>query len=103
MRRAVRVNERTGAQRSDRVSPRKPVMRGGIDLGGTKIQAVVVDGKWNVVGQSRRPTPTTGQPEGVATEIPAALKEPAVAPGVDPADLASAGVGSPGDVDGTSG
>ena len=38
--------------------------RGGIDLGGTKIQAVVVDGRWKVLGESRRPTPTTGGPEG---------------------------------------
>src|SRR4051794_19915772 len=78
-------------------------MRGGIDLGGTKIQAVVVDSKWNVVGQSRRPTPTTGKPEGVATEMSDALKEAAVDAGVKPGDLTSAGVGSPGDVDGTSG
>src|SRR3954449_11761795 len=78
-------------------------MRGGIDLGGTKIQAVVVDGKWNVVGQSRRSTPTTGKPEGVGREMSDALKEAAVDAGVEPGDLTSAGVGSPGDVDGTSG
>src|SRR3954453_16217803 len=78
-------------------------MRGGIDLGGTKIQAVVVDSKWNVVGQSRRPTPTTGKPEGVGKEMSDALKDAAVDAGVEPSDLASAGVGSPGDVDETSG
>jgi glucokinase len=85
------------------VSPRKPVLRGGIDLGGTKIQAVVVDSKWNVVGQSRRPTPTKGNPEGVAKEMSDALKEAAVDAGVEPGDLTSAGVGSPGDVDEASG
>jgi glucokinase len=85
------------------VSPRKPVMRGGIDLGGTKIQAVVVDGKWNVVGQSRHPTPTAGKPEGVAKEMADALREAAADAGVESGDLASAGVGSPGDVDESSG
>ena len=40
--------------------------RGGIDLGGTKIQAVVVSDDNEVAGQSRRPTPTTGGPVGVA-------------------------------------
>jgi glucokinase len=80
------------------VSPRKPVMRGGIDLGGTKIQAVVVDGKWNVVGQSRRPTPTAGGPKDVAEEMSDALREAALDAGVRPSELTSAGVGSPGDV-----
>jgi glucokinase len=73
-------------------------MRGGIDLGGTKIQAVVVDGKWNVVGQSRRPTPTEGDPKGVAEEMSDALREAALDAGVRPSELTSAGVGSPGDV-----
>ena len=77
--------------------------RGGIDLGGTKIQAVVVDGKWNVVGQSRRPTPTTGNPEGVAKEMSNALREAAADAGVEPSDLTSVGVGSPGDVNESTG
>src|SRR3954451_25147444 len=78
-------------------------MRGGIDLGGTKIQAVVVDSKWNVVGQSRRPTPTKGKPEGVAKEMATALREAAAEAGIEPGDLASAGVGSPGDVNESTG
>jgi glucokinase len=78
-------------------------MRGGIDLGGTKIQAVVVDSKWNVVGQSRRPTPTKGKPEGVAKEMASALREAAAEAGIEPGDLASAGVGSPGDVNESTG
>jgi glucokinase len=81
------------------LSPRKPVLRGGIDLGGTKIQAVVVDTDWNVVGQSRRPTPTEGAPKDVAESMSEALHEAAVDAGVDPEDLAGAGVGSPGEVD----
>jgi glucokinase len=79
------------------------MMRGGIDLGGTKIQAVVVDGKWNVIGQSRRPTPTQGKPEGVAKEMADALREAAADAGAESGDLASAGVGSPGDVNESTG
>ena len=78
-------------------------MRGGIDLGGTKIQAVVVDSKWNVVGQSRHPTPTKGKPAGVAKEMANALREAAAEAGIEPGDLTSAGVGSPGDVDESTG
>jgi glucokinase len=80
------------------VSPSKAVLRGGIDLGGTKIQAVVVDSNWNVVGQSRRPTPTEGGPKDVAEEMSDALREAALDAGVRPSELAGAGVGSPGDV-----
>jgi glucokinase len=79
------------------------VLRGGIDLGGTKIQAVVVDGRWNVVGQSRRPTPTEDGPEDVAEQMSEALKEAAVDAGVEASDLRGAGVGSPGDVNETTG
>jgi glucokinase len=80
------------------VSPRQRVLRGGIDLGGTKIQAVVVDSKYNVVGQSRRPTPTKGGPEDVAEQMSEAVKEAAQWAGTEPNALRSAGVGSPGDV-----
>ena len=75
------------------------MLRGGIDLGGTKIQAVVVDSKWNVVGQARRPTPTKGGPEDVAEHMSEALKEAAQAVGTESGALRGAGVGSPGDVD----
>ena len=73
--------------------------RGGIDLGGTKIQTVVVDPGNQVLGQSRHPTPTTGGPQDVAEEMIGAMREAAEQAGVDPAELAGIGVGSPGDAD----
>jgi glucokinase len=72
---------------------------GGIDLGGTKIQAVVVDDAHEVLGQSRRPTPHDGGPPGVAAEMAAALEEAAREAGHEPSSLAGVGVGSPGAVD----
>jgi glucokinase len=77
--------------------------RAGVDLGGTKIQAVVVDDAHAVVGQARKPTPTSGSPEDVADEIAEALDEAAAAAGVEPGALAGIGVGSPGAVDGRAG
>ncbi len=74
--------------------------RGGIDLGGTKIQAVVVDEEHTVVGSARRPTPTDGGPGDVVSEIEGALCDAARAAGVDPAELTAIGVGSPGTIDG---
>jgi glucokinase len=72
---------------------------GGIDLGGTKIQAVVTDDRHQVLGASRHATPTTGGPAAVAEEIVTALREAAGEAGVPMGDLAAVGVGSPGVVD----
>jgi glucokinase len=74
-------------------------LRGGIDLGGTKIQTAIVDPGGKVVGEARQPTPTTGGPAGVASAMGDALREAASAAGVKPEDLSGVGVGSPGDAD----
>jgi glucokinase len=72
---------------------------GGVDLGGTKIQTVVVDGSGEVAGQSRRPTPTKGGPADVASEIAGAMRDAADQAGVETAALEGIGIGSPGKVD----
>jgi len=74
-------------------------LRGGIDLGGTKIQATIIDRRGDAVGQSRHPTPTSGGPEDVAAAMAEALREAANEAGVESSDLAGVGVGSPGDAD----
>ena len=74
-------------------------LRGGIDLGGTKIQTAIVDGRGDVTGQARRPTPTSGGPEEVAAAMAAALQDAAKEAGVESGELAGIGVGSPGDAD----
>jgi len=78
-------------------------MRGGIDLGGTKIQAVVVDDEHTVRGEARVPTPTTGGPSDVAAAMVDALRQAAQAADVEPSELEGLGVGSPGDVDASAG
>jgi glucokinase len=78
-------------------------LRGGIDLGGTKIQTVVVAADGAVRGEARQPTPQEGGPPDVARAMEDALREAAAAAGVEPADLAGVGVGSPGDADGKTG
>ena len=77
-------------------------IQGGIDLGGTKIQAVIVDRDHSVLGSARRPTPTSGGPPDVAAEMEAALRDAAASAGVDVGALAGVGVGSPGTIEGTS-
>jgi glucokinase len=85
------------------VSPDSQPPRGGIDLGGTKIQTVVVDAGNQVLGESRHPTPTSGGPKDVAAEMVAAMREAAEQAGIEPGELAGIGVGSPGDADESTG
>jgi glucokinase len=77
--------------------------RGGIDLGGTKIQTVVVDGRNKVLGQSRRPTPTDGGPPGVAAAMAESLRDAADQAGWETDSLTGVGVGSPGEINARSG
>ena len=77
--------------------------RGGIDLGGTKIEAVIVDDDSDVLGSARRPTPQNGGPQGVAAELAQTLREAAAEANLDAAELDGVGVGSPGVVDPRSG
>jgi glucokinase len=72
---------------------------GGIDLGGTKIQAAILDADNNVLGSARRQTPTSGGPADVAKEMEAALRDAAKAAELDPAALVGVGVGSPGTIE----
>ncbi len=74
-------------------------LRGGIDLGGTKIQTAIVDSTGKVLGESRGPTPTGGGPGDVAAAMASALREAAAEAGVQTSALEGVGVGSPGDVD----
>jgi glucokinase len=73
--------------------------RGGVDLGGTKIEAVVVGPKSEVLGASRRPTPVQGGPQDVAAQMLEAVNEAAEQAGVKTSALRGVGVGSPGVVD----
>jgi len=77
--------------------------RGGIDLGGTKIQAVVVDDDAHVLGQARHPTPQQGGPPAVANEIAETLREAATDAGVVTSELEGIGIGSPGAIDAEAG
>jgi len=72
---------------------------GGIDLGGTKIQAVILNDQHEVTGSARRQTPTSGGPVDVAAEMEIALRDAAKAAELEPTALAGVGVGSPGTVE----
>src|ERR1700716_1751810 len=69
----------------------------GVDLGGTKIQTVVVKNR-AVVGRNRIPTPQTGA-DDVLAGIAESVKASRVDAGASPADLVAVGVGTPGAID----
>jgi glucokinase len=73
----------------------------GVDLGGTKIQAVVVIAG-EVVGQSRHPTPNTDG-DAVVAEIVASIHSALASAGMSPSELGAIGIGTPGSVDVTTG
>ncbi len=72
---------------------------GGIDLGGTKIEAAVIDSPHEVLGSARHSTPTEGGPIGVAQAMEAAMREACEQAETEPSALGGIGVGSPGIVD----
>lgn len=76
-----------------------PELFGGVDLGGTKVQVVIADADYEVVGDARVPTPTDGGPQAVADAIADAAREAAEKAGTKTEDLKGIGVGSPGAID----
>jgi glucokinase len=80
------------------------VSYGGVDLGGTKIQAIVMSGEdHSVLGQARSLTPHAGGPPAVVDALVACMQEAAAAASVDARQLAGIGVGVPGEVNVTAG
>ena len=80
------------------MSPRAKA-RGGIDLGGTKIQTVIVGARNQVIGAARTETPQEGGPPAIAAAMADCLREAAATGGYETSDLVGIGVGSPGEVD----
>jgi glucokinase len=75
----------------------------GVDLGGTKVQGVVVDDKGNLLGQARGRTPVKGGPEAVVDVIVDVVKTAAKDAKLSSGKLEGVGVGTPGLVDAAAG
>jgi glucokinase len=73
----------------------------GVDLGGTKIQTVILASK-EVVGSARVLTPQTGAADVVAA-ITGTIRTALEGAGAAQADLSTIGIGTPGEVDAPSG
>jgi glucokinase len=75
------------------------MLRAGVDLGGTKIQTVIVDPEGVVLGQCRLATPQDRGPAGVLEAMVDSVRQAMADGSVDPALLVGVGVGSPGQID----
>ncbi len=79
-------------------------LHGGIDLGGTKIQAIVRDSDGGqVLGEARNPTPAEGGSRAVITALVQTLRQAAEQASIAVDSLQGVGVGSPGEVDAAAG
>ncbi|HEY1687710.1 MAG TPA: ROK family protein [Solirubrobacteraceae bacterium] len=73
---------------------------GGLDLGGTKIQAIVLEHEGaHVIGEARSATPHTGGPQAVVEALTQTLAQAAEQAGLPTEQLDGVGVGSPGEID----
>lgn len=79
-----------------------PVTIAGVDLGGTKIQAVVVSGG-EVVASTRSRTPREGSVHAVVEALGTAVEQALGDAGVTTGDVRAVGVGAPGAVDPSAG
>jgi glucokinase len=71
----------------------------GVDLGGAKVQAVIVGDDGTRLGEARGRTPVAGGPAAVVVEITAVVKAAAKDAKVAVGKLAGVGIGSPGRID----
>jgi len=80
----------------------KPQLTAGVDLGGTKIQTVVVRGD-EIVGSARVPTPQSGVADDVIEAIAGTIRASLEQAGADKGQLRAIGIGSPGEIDAKAG
>ncbi|MSO46949.1 MAG: ROK family protein, partial [Thermoleophilia bacterium] len=75
----------------------------GVDVGGTKIEALVLNQEHKVCGKARLATPTTDGPNSVVNAIIEAITAAADDAGCKTNDLLGIGIGAPGAVDASAG
>jgi glucokinase len=96
----------TGARnvfRRDNWMPAKKEIVAGIDMGGTRLRAVVVDAENKVLATQRTPTNPKQKPDRLIADIAALVKTAVQSAGLKLSDLRTVSIGVPGAVDPVSG
>jgi glucokinase len=91
--------ERSSAQegRMAKETPKKPVV--GLDMGGTKILAGVVDETGKILGVAKRPTKAHAGPDEIIERMAKTVLEAVDRSGLKIGDIQAVGVGTPGPLD----
>lgn len=71
----------------------------GVDLGGTSMQVLIVDGKNGILGATKARTEISKKPAALTEDIAAAVEEAVSKAGVKRRDLAAVSIGAPGSID----
>lgn len=71
----------------------------GVDLGGTSLRALVVDGRNRILAVVKTPTKVSGKAGDVIEDIAEAVKEAVKVAGVRLGDIAAVSIGAPGAID----
>jgi glucokinase len=98
--------KRTTTSRKKRAQPKSEAGGAallGIDLGGTKILAVVADRKGRILGEAKQPTKGRQGPDAVIERMADTARQALRRAGTDAAEVQAVGVGAPAPVDSTTG
>lgn len=71
----------------------------GVDLGGTKILAAVVDARYRILGRAKRPTPADAGGPAILAAVVAAIDQALAEAGRARLEILAIGIGSPGPLD----
>ena len=71
----------------------------GVDLGGTKILAAVIDANYQILGRAKRPTPAESGGPAILAGVIAAIDQALAEAGRHRAEILAIGIGSPGPLD----
>ncbi|HUY13952.1 MAG TPA: ROK family protein [Terriglobia bacterium] len=77
----------------------KPEAIAGIDLGGTSIKALIVDGKYKILAAVKRKTKATAKADPLIDEIASVVEEASKQAGLKVKDLFAVSIGAPGTID----
>jgi glucokinase len=90
-------------KKTDKSPQQSAAFRLGIDMGGTKILAAVVDDAGKILAEAKQRTMPALGPDGVIQRIVMTAQEAVAAAGLDMADVAAMGIGAPGPVNAETG
>lgn len=79
--------------------PRQKDVIVGMDLGGTSLRALVVDGRNRILGEAKTPTKVSSKPHKLIAQVADVVKDAVISAGLDHQDISAVSIGVAGAVD----